>query len=638
MLGDIKGVGEKIEKSLNAIGIESEDDLAFFAPAEYLDLSSSTVLFEAGIGDFILLELQLTEVKPFVKKGKLNFTIAYGVTEDGFKVKLVFYNLPYVSRVLKRGESITVYGKLSYDDGYRLVNPTFEKTDSIKNLCGIRPLYRTRGKLPQSTLSKIIKNLLSTYNPKSLISVAIETKYNLLPLHEALIAAHCPSSVEEGKTARKRLYIEQAVRTIRRYNEERLSVPRIKSNTYVDYRAELDKVIAELPFSLTPSQRNAINSIVDKLIGDSPLNALLEGDVGSGKTIVALLAAYFAKLNGYQSAILSPTTILATQHYETATELLSCLGLKAALLTSSISASEKKAVLDSIKNGSVDVVIGTQSLLSQKIVWNNLSLLVIDEQHKFGIKDREKLAERFSDIDTLSLTATPIPRSLSLVYFGCTDAYFIEGHSERKVKTYVVGRDKEAGLLDYVSKKALDGEKIFIVAPAIEDMEGVLLSGVKDVYSEVSALDGVRAGCLHGKLSDTEKESVIKSFKDGTLNVLVSTSIVEVGIDVPEAGVLVVMHADRFGLAALHQLRGRIGRQGQRSECFLYTEKDGETKERLRIFSTLTRGAEIAALDYDNRGAGEIFGLRQSGSDKTLPPLTVEELKLAAEIEGVVVR
>lgn len=638
MLRDVKGVGEKIEQSLNAIGIESEDDLAFFAPTEYLDLSSPSALFEAGSGDFVLLELQLTEVKPFVKRGKLNFTIAYGMTEDGFKVKLVFYNLPYVSRVLKSGEKITAYGKLSYDDGYRLVNPTFEKSDSIKNLRGIRPLYRTRGNIAQSTLSTIIKNLLSTYNPTSVISVATETKYNLLPLRDALIGTHCPSSVDNGKASRKRLYIELAVRTMRRYNEERASVPKIKSSRYVDFGEKLDEVIGSLPFFLTPSQRDAIESIIDKLKGNSPLNALLEGDVGSGKTIVALLIAYFAKLNGYQSAILSPTTILASQHYETATELLGCLGLKTVLLTSSISASEKKAVFEAVKNGDIDVVIGTQSLLSQKIVWHNLSLLVIDEQHKFGIKDREKLAERFSDIDTLSLTATPIPRSLSLVYFGCTDVYFIEGHSERQVKTYVVGREKESGLFDYVSKKALEGEKIFIVAPAIEDMEGVVLSGVKDVYTEVSALDGVRAGCLHGKLSDAEKEDVIKDFKDGSINVLVSTSIVEVGIDVPEAGVLVVMHADRFGLAALHQLRGRIGRLGQRSECFLYTEKDGETRERLLIFSTLTRGAEIAALDYDNRGAGELFGLRQSGTDKTLPPLTMEELKLAAEIVGVVVR
>ncbi len=638
MLRDIKGVGEKIEKSLNAIGIESEDDLAFFAPAEYLDLSSPTVLFEAGVGDFVLLKLNLTEVKPFVKKGKLNFTIAYGMSTDGFKIKLVFYNLPYVSKVLKRGETVTVYGKLSYDDGYRLVNPAFEKTVEIKNLRGIRPLYRARGKLPQSTLSSIIKNLLAIYNPTSFVSVAIETKYNLLPLHEALLKAHCPSSVEEGKAARRRLYIEQAVRTIRRYNEERSSVPRIKSNDYCDFDIELRRVTESVPFSLTPSQQAAITSIIEKLKSDAPLNALLEGDVGSGKTIVALILAYFAKLNGYQTAILSPTTILASQHHETATELFGSLGLKTALLTASLSSAEKKIVSESIKNGDVDVVIGTQSLLSQKIEWKNLSFLVIDEQHKFGIKDREKLAERFSDIDTLSLTATPIPRSLSLIYFGCTDVYFIEGHSERSVKTYVVGRDKELGLFNYVSKKALGGDKIFIVAPAIEDMEGAVLSGVKDVYKEACSLDGVRAGCLHGRLSDSEKEDVIKNFKDGSINVLVSTSIVEVGIDVPEAGVLVVMHADRFGLAALHQLRGRIGRQGQNSECFLYTEKDGEAKERLRIFSTLSRGADIAALDYDNRGAGEIFGLRQSGSDKTLPPLTMEELKLAAEIEGVVVR
>ncbi len=636
MLKDIKGVGDKTVETLAALGIESEDDLAFFTPTEYIDLSHPSDLKECSVGDFVLLKLSLTDIK-HVKKGRFQLTICYGETED-YKIKIVFYNLPYVSKVLKKGENITAYGKLSYDGCFELVNPQFEKSSSIQNLQGIRPLYKTKGKIPQTTISRIIKNLLPTYDAKSVISVAQETDFALMPLKEAVIKTHDPSSTKEGINARRRLYIELTVRMIKRYKEERLSTPKYKTLLYKDFTPDIDSLIRSLPFTLTDSQFSAIQGIIAKLKSHTPLNALIEGDVGSGKTIVALIIAYFVKLNGYQTAILSPTTILATQHYETATSVFKDFGLKCALLTSSTTLPDRKKIYSGIEDGDIDVVIGTQSVLSQKITWKNLSLLIIDEQHKFGIKDRDRLLEKFPSVDTLSLTATPIPRSLSLIYFGCTDVYYIDGHATRQVKTYIVGKDKELGMFTYISKKALEGAKIFVVAPAIEDMEGILMSGAKDIFSEISKLDGVRADCIHGKLTDLEKENILQDFKQGKTNVLVATTIVEVGIDVPDASVLIVMHADRFGLAVLHQLRGRIGRLGQQAECFLYTEKLGASRERLQLFSHLEKGSEVAELDYDNRGAGEIFGLRQSGSDKTLPPLTIEELKLSATIEEVIVR
>ncbi len=636
LLKEVKGIGPKTEENLTKLGIYKAEDLSLYLPTRYIDLSLTTDAKDFVVGDFVFCKLTLTDVKPLVKRGRHNFTIAYATYQEE-KIRLVWYNLPYVSMVLKKGVTIFVYGKLSFDGTYRLVNPQFEKEKEVKNLQGIRAVYKTKGLVPQTTLSRLIMEALKVCCPIGAISRQKEEEYCLMPFVEGVRKAHFPTSINEAEDGKRRVLIDRAVAMIRAYKEERASLPTIKSHSYGQPFGVLKSVIDGLPFELSPSQKDALKGILSGLKGASPLNTLLEGDVGSGKTAVALTSAAYVARCGGQTALLVPTTILGAQHYETAKRLIKD-GLRVALLTSATKASARNDILMRVARGDVDLLIGTQSILSDKIVFNNLTYVIVDEQQKFGVKDREALLDRTKDLDCLSMTATPIPRTLGLVYFGGTDVVRLETRDERKIDSYVIPLEKQADMMEYIVKRVENGEKAFIVAPAIEDIEGVETSGVDGIYQSLEGRLGSKVALLHGKLKEDEKLSVMRAFREGDVGLVVATSVVEVGVDVPEASYLVVMHADRFGLSTLHQIRGRIGRLGQKAECFLYTEARGEALSRLKTFAKMTDGQEIASFDFEERGAGQLLGVRQSGDDKALAGITLSDLRLASQIEDVGIR
>ncbi len=635
-LKNVKGIGPKTIEILEKLNIKEVEDLSKYLPTRYIDLSRTTAVNDFVVGDFVFCRLVLDDVKPLVKRGRLTFTIAYA-TLDNVKIKLVWYNLPFVSKVLRKGVTIVVYGKLSYDGIFTLVNPQFEKSNDIRNLQGVRSIYKTKGLIPQSTFSRLIKEAINIYIEKPNIDKVLEERFGLEDYKESVFFAHCPPTYEKAIAARRRLLIDRTVGLIRQYKKKRAAIPYNKSHQYTRSFMDIAAGVEKLPFPLHQSQKEGLKGILRGLKDPRPLNAMLQGDVGSGKTVVALLVALYVKLCGYQTAFLVPTTILAAQHYNTAKKLFAGQ-LNVEILTSATSLKDRKIIIENLANGKIDILIGTQSILSDKVGWKNLSFIIVDEQQKFGVKDREALLVASRDLDTLCLTATPIPRSLGLVYFGGTDVYYLEEHQNRNVATYVVDSTKRQNMIDYIVNKVKNGEKAFIVAPAIVDIEGIEMSGVDNIFDTLKGTFPDKVACLHGKLKEDEKLQIMHDFREGELKLVVATSVVEVGVDIPEASYLVIMHADRFGLATLHQIRGRIGRMGQKAECFLYTESIGASYDRLKSFSKMTSGAAVAEEDFANRGGGELLGIRQSGNDRALEGISLQDIKLCAEIEEVLLR
>lgn len=630
-LKDIKGIGPKAIEKLAVLGIDTVEDLAGFVPAGYINLSETTDISEAELGDFVLLRVKVTDPKPIVRRGRRNFFIAYclsGIT----RIKLVWYNQPYVAKIFKKDCEFVVYGKLDYDGLPTMTNVKYEAVDDIRYLKGVSAIYRTRGYFSQNVFGKMAKEAAGVCICENYLGEDAEKNFGLMTLREAYVKMHSPETVEEGEAAKRRILMEKAFREMLEYKAARDAAAAEKVRRYdVNAKARAFEAMKGLGLTLTGTQKNAALAMTDTMLSPRALNAMLMGDVGSGKTAVAVVLAAFAVLSGHQAAILAPTGILAVQHYQTFRKALEPLGIKVALALGA--ASSKELANDVYSCG---VAVGTHTLLSPRLKWRDLGFLVVDEQHRFGVKQREELLKRGREVDFLAMTATPIPRSLGLAYFGASEVYRLENRFDRSaVRTRVIGKDKRRDMIKFVADMARRGEKCFVVAPAICDMEGIELSGVKGIVKEFEKLDGVSASVVHGKMSEKEKEETIKDFSQGKYNVCVATTVIEVGIDVPDLSLMIIMHAERFGLAALHQLRGRIGRQGQDSWCFLYTEKEGEAYERLKGLETQSDGEKIAELDYSLRGSGELLGLNQSGVDKLLRGLKIEDIKLLGEIAKI---
>ncbi|MDD4316212.1 MAG: helicase-related protein, partial [Clostridia bacterium] len=396
-----------------------------------------------------------------------------------------------------------------------------------------------------------------------------------------------------------------------------------------EYKAvDLQPIIKKIGFELSTSQQSAIKGLLDKLRGHKPMNAMLSGDVGSGKTVVALVLCYFVAKSGFQSAVMAPTEILARQHFERAKILFEGAGIKVAQLTASIKKPERQKILAEIKSGYADIVIGTHSLIGADVEFKSLAFCALDEQHRFGVGQRTALIEK-NLCDALTMTATPIPRTLRLTLFGDIDFFELQKRYCDNIKTYVVNKDKRAAMLKYAAEECKRGGKAFIVAPRIEDIEGVETDSVERLFKELTedAFKDINIALLHGKIKEAQKQKIIGDFRANKLSALVATSVIEVGIDVPDASMMIIMNADRFGLASLHQLRGRIGRNGGAAVCYLYAER---ACERLEFLKNCCDGMKIAEYDFAQRGGGELFGMKQTGQD--MRGLTAENLRLAKGI------
>ena len=629
MLSEIKGIGPITENKLKTLGIYTKKDLIEYLPKKYIDLSVVIDINIATEGQFCLFEGEIIDVEKPFKKGNLQIFKAIAKISNS-TVNLIWFNHNFMSKTIKISQKYMIYGKLKINGKYKeIVNPICEIDDKKEELFGVQPIYWTKNLIPQKTFHTIVQNALSTCEMNSVIGEEIEGKYELCSLRDAYKNLHNPKDIDIKKY-RERVYLEKIVRRICAYkvaqatnNSEKLR----KHNT-IDF----SDIYKHLPYLLTESQTNAIERITNKISTKKVYNAILCGDVGSGKTIVALICAYFVIKNGYKVAFMAPTEILAKQHEKFAKVLFSYLGLRVYFLSSSTKNIDKISIAKTLENGDFDLIIGTHSVLNSSLKMNNLGLIIVDEQHRFGVAQRTALLSKGTDVDVLTLSATPIPRSIQLIAYGELDYITIERRFSSAVKTLLVGKEKRHDMWQYIDNQARSGNKIFIVAPRIFDDEGVELESVESIYDELcTCVSKNLVGCVHGKMSMEEKDYEINAFLRGEKRVLISTTVIEVGIDVPDAGIMVIMNAEQFGLATLHQLRGRVGRDGRKAYCFLYTEK--LKSEGLEILCNSNDGFEIAERDFDRRGAGEIFGLSQSGVG-TLAGLNVKTLKLAKKICG----
>ena len=635
-LTDIKGISDKRAQDLAKMNIFTPEDLIKHFPRNYLDLRKITPLEKCYNNDIVLTCGKLmTAPKMFTSARKLKCVRV--AVEQGLRgFTAVWFNQPYVMSHLRAGEEYLFYGRIKSDfGGVSIINPTFEPVDNNVKLKGIVPVYTVKGNITQKVVRDAVKSAIFGLDIKSVIPARLSKKYGLENLKTAYIDVHAPSDAETQKNAAERIALEEYFILVSAFRFIKGDRQQIRINQYSCTAADMREFISRFGFEFTEGQKNAVNDIFSDLSSPRSMNRLLQGDVGSGKTAVALCAIYTAVKSGYQAAMLAPTEILAEQNYRIISRLLP--EYEVIFLSGSIKAAEKKTIKARIKSGEARIVVGTHAVLQGDVEFFNLSMCVCDEQHRFGVGQRSALVAKGIIPDVLVMSATPIPRTVSLIFYGDLDITEIKDKPKNRqpVATFLVPERKYEGMLGFIRDTVKGGNQAFCVCPKIEeDEEGTLMS-VTELFEELSAkLTGVRVGLLHGKMKDAEKARIMADFKAKAFDVLVSTTVVEVGIDVPNATVMVIYNAERFGLSQLHQLRGRVGRGADKSYCFLFTRSDDEKSlERLKVLCSSTDGFEIAEKDFEMRGSGDFMGTRQSGrflndlGDLVYPPSVIFSAK-----------
>ena len=635
-LTDIKGISDKRAQDLAKMNIFTSEDLIKHFPRNYLDLRKITPLEKCYNNDIVLTCGKLmTAPKMFTSARKLKCVRV--PVEQGLRgFTAVWFNQPYVMSHLRAGEEYLFYGRIKSDfGGVSIINPTFEPIDNNVKLKGIVPVYTVKGNITQKVVRDAVKSAIFGLDIKSVIPARLSKKYDLENLKTAYIDVHAPSDAETQKNAAERIALEEYFILVSAFRFIKGDRQQIRINQYSCTAADMREFISRFGFEFTEGQKNAVNDIFSDLSSPRSMNRLLQGDVGSGKTAVALCAIYTAVKSGYQAAMLAPTEILAEQNYKIISRLFP--EYEVIFLSGSIKAAEKKAIKAKIKSGEARIVVGTHAVLQGDVEFFNLSMCVCDEQHRFGVGQRSALVAKGIIPDVLVMSATPIPRTVSLIFYGDLDITEIKDKPKNRqpVATFLVPERKYEGMLGFIRDTVKGGNQAFCVCPKIEeDEEGTLMS-VTELFEELSAkLTGVRVGLLHGKMKDAEKARIMADFKAKAFDVLVSTTVVEVGIDVPNATVMVIYNAERFGLSQLHQLRGRVGRGADKSYCFLFTRSDDEKSlERLKVLCSSTDGFEIAEKDFEMRGSGDFMGTRQSGrflndlGDLVYPPSVIFSAK-----------
>ncbi len=625
-IATVKGVGPALEKKFHELGIFTVSDLICTLPKSYVDMDAAFSLEECRDGDVCAFYGDLIEIsKPF-KYNKVTVLRAKALCGND-EIIIKFYNQTYFSKILEIGKKYAFYGKIKKGKQLVLINPKVDIAGG-KKLVGIHPIYRTKGLIAQLVYSNVVKEAFPYFKGESVISSELESSFGLPSYEESLYKLHFPSSLPVT-SYKDRVVIENVTKRIcaLKYIKKHTLPPKEnKKYRYIDF----SKILDRLPFTLSKTQREALDKLTASLLSGKDTNAILCGDVGSGKTIVAVLLCYFVIKNGYKTAFMAPTEILARQHFSFIKKLFSPLEIRCAFLCGSTKKSEKELYYKLLKNGEIDILIGTHSLLNEGLIFPDLGLIVTDEQHRFGVAQRTRLIEKGSDVAVLTMSATPIPRSLRLILYGEIEFLTIDRPRKSAVKTRIIMPEKRDGMLNYVRSVCDAGQQAYIVAPRIFDNEGNESDSVETLYKELLAYFPKEwIGVVHGRLKGEEKQAVLESFYKNETKVLLSTTVIEVGIDVPNATTMVIFDAERFGLATLHQLRGRIGRGDKDGFCFLYTES--APSEGLRTLVRCQSGFEIAEKDFELRGGGDIFGLDQSGAG-SLDGLNVRVLKQASLI------
>ncbi len=615
-LGKIYGVSDKRLAELNKLNITDCESLIKHFPRSYLDLSKITPLKNCNNNEMALIKARvITFPQQHTSIRRLNYVKVVCESAGEF-LTCIWFNQPYVLKKLALNTEYLFYGRVKNSFGQiSITNPTFESLDNNNKLKGIVPVYKV-GALTQGVMGMVIKNALKVTDIKSVIPNRLETKYSLNSLKNAYLEIHNPKSFSSIKTASERIALEEYFALMSAFKLIKGGKDKIRRNSYEATAKDIVEFSKRFGFELTSGQKNAINQIFADLKGRTVMNRLLQGDVGSGKTAVAIVSMFVALKSGYQVAFLCPTEILAVQNYKLMQKFFP--EYTSAVLTSSVTAKEKREIKSKIADGSINIVVGTHAILQQDVNFKNLSLCVCDEQHRFGVAHRNALSDKGTACDTLVMSATPIPRTFSLTFYGDLDISEISDKPSKRgqLNTHIVSAKKYDDMLDFIVKEINNGRQAYFVCPKIEDdVEGEVMS-VTELYEQLSSrLKGVKLGLLHGKMKDSEKNAVMADFKENKISGLVSTTVIEVGIDVPNATVMVIFNSERFGLSQLHQLRGRVGRGMQESFCFLFSDTEDQVAlERLRVIKENNDGFKIAEYDFNMRGGGDFLGTRQSGA------------------------
>ena len=627
----LKGVGRARGEKYRRLGINSPYELIYHIPRDYLDFRAHVPVRQAVLNEYNVLKLTVFRKMP-PQRIKGGLVICKAAATDGTDdILIVVYNNVYSFQAMKEGGEYYMYGKVTGNFLRREISsPVFISADETVL---IQPKYHLTQGLSANMIRTNMRQALEIMKnePFETLPPGILEKYELCPLMRALENIHFPDSELSAETARRRLAFDELLKL-----QIGMSLMRTRSRRStafgMDSSIDVNEFTEGLPFELTDDQKKAVEEITADLCRDVPMNRLLQGDVGSGKTAVAAAACYFAAKNGVQSALMAPTEILASQHYRTLSSFLEPFGVRVCLLTGSMTAKKKEKIRGELGAGEIDVIVGTHAIIQKDVEYKALGLVITDEQHRFGVAQRAALAEKGDAPHKLVMSATPIPRTLALIIYGDLDISAITQlpKGRKPVSTYAVTGKLRSRAFGFVRERLDEGRQAYVVCPMIEESESELFA-VK-TYAENAAqgdLKGYTTALLHGKMRAAEKDRVMQKFRDGEIQVLICTTVVEVGVDVPNAAVMVIENAERFGLSQLHQLRGRVGRGSFESTCILITDNTSEEcVKRMKIMSSTTDGFKISEEDLKMRGPGDFFGNAQHG----LPPLKIADIACNMEL------
>ena len=618
-----KYITAKQLSNLKSLGINTIYDLIYYFPRAYDDRTNIKKIGELKFNEYVVLKATvMSAVNLTVRSGK---KIVKAMVSDGTgMMEILWFGMPYIKKSLKIGEEYLFIGQTKKAAVFQLINPEYKLFSGQQKVSEseILPIYSSNKNITQNSLRKLVEKFLVNFLnyfeeniPKGLIK-----EYKIMERKNAIKNIHYPVSMKEIEEAKRRFAIEELLILELGILKNRFIIENSTSKNY-EVEGKKEKVrefLSQLSFNLTNAQKKVIKEIYDEISNGKIVNRLIQGDVGSGKTVVAMVMLIYMAENGYQGVLMAPTEILANQHYLGIKERLEKIGLRVELLTSSIKGKKKNEILEGIANGDVDIVIGTHSLIEDDVIFKKLGLIVIDEQHRFGVNQRNKLREKGFLGNLLVMSATPIPRSLALSIYGDLDLSIIDelppGRTPIKTKWIANNEDLEK-MYNFIYKKVNDGNQAYFVAPLIETSDKMALKSVDKVSEEIERkFSNKKIGIIHGKMKAKEKDEVMLKFKNKEYDILIATTVIEVGIDVPASTIMTIYNAERFGLSALHQLRGRVGRGSKQSYCFLISNSTTEnSKQRLSIMEETEDGFRIAEEDLKLRNSGEIFGLRQSG-------------------------
>ena len=642
----IKGVGPQKVKSLNKLGIYTLEDLITYFPRTHEDRGNRKLIEELENGEETLIEAtcvsRVGEIR--IRNNMKIFKLT--VRDETGTCQITWFNMSYLKNKFKLGSTYKFFGKVKRAGSkIEMMSPIFEDSEISKNTGKIIPIYPSIYELTQNTLKNIISNGLSQVkgNLEETMPEYLLKEYNLIDINKAIQNIHFPESFTEYNKARKRLVFEELL-------VMQLALLNLKNNysknedgIMFSKDVKMSEAINKLPFKLTNAQVKVLEEIDNDMESKKSMNRLLQGDVGCGKTAVSIIASYKAVKSGYQVAIMAPTAILARQHLESFRKILDDFNIKCELLVSGISKKEKEDILERLKTGKIDVIIGTHALLEDNVEFKNLGFVVTDEQHRFGVRQRAKIGRKGEKPDILVMTATPIPRTLALILYGDLDISIINElpPNRQKVETFAVKSNMDARVINFIKEQINEGRQAYIVCPLVEESEEIEAKSVLELAEKYKneTFSEYKVEYMHGKLKPAEKDKIMQNFKEGKIDILISTTVIEVGVDVPNANIMVIENAERFGLATLHQLRGRVGRGKYKSYCILkYKGNSDVIKQRMEIMTKTNDGFIVSEKDLELRGSGEFFGTKQHGLPEFKIANLFEDIEMLKSVQSVALK